>query len=205
MFSLIIIYNDVYTTVVLYQEAPSGVTLTDVKPNELTFSWTLVDSACDPSGYNITSDCGTCRIATATTATCTDLRLPSRCYYSIQNVVCGQVGPASTPITITLRGTYMYIHCHEHFAVFMITFNISIAPNQPNVTFVPVYSADTQKLIKFKAVVYQEVSELCTHMHSLYGCSVNQLSYICRLSSILQTVYLAQLLTITSPTLVIPH
>ena len=34
-------------------------------------------------------------------------------------------------------------------------------------TFVPVYSADTRELIKFKAVVYRDVSELCTHKQTL--------------------------------------
>ena len=93
---------------VLYQDPPSGVKLTDATANELTFSWNPVDPYCLPDNRNFLFDCGRCRTTTETTATCTDLLTPSTCDFSIQNIVCGRVGSASDPVTVTLRGMHHY-------------------------------------------------------------------------------------------------
>ena len=190
-----------YSTIDVNNMAPRGVRLANVNVEELTFTWTLVDSTCSESitGYNISSNCGTCRNDTGTTATCSDLRLPSTCNFSIQNVICRRVGPASAVITITLRGSYAF--SLRTFAGFMIL--ICIVPNEPNVTFVPVYSADTQELIRFKAVVYQEVSEPPMITHSILWLHLPIVILLCRPPSIFRMVYLAQLLIIASSFLVL--
>lgn len=89
----------------LYERAPSGVMLTNViAMNELTFSWNSVDPNCLPDDQNIMFGCGSCQAASGTTATCTDLQIPSTCDFSVQNVVCGEIGSPSDPISVTLRG-----------------------------------------------------------------------------------------------------
>ena len=93
---------------VLYQDPPSGVKLINVTANELTFSWNSVDPYCSPDNRNFLFDCGRFHTTTETTATYTDLQIPSTCNFIIQNIVCGQVGSASDPVTVTLRG--MHIH-----------------------------------------------------------------------------------------------
>ena len=91
----------------LYSGAPLDVQLTNANADELTFSWNSVNSNCESArlSRNIMFDCGTCRTTSESTAVCTGLQIPSTCDFSIQNVVCGQVGSMSTPVTVTLKGT----------------------------------------------------------------------------------------------------
>lgn len=91
----------------LYSGAPSGVQLTNAITDELTFRWNSVNSNCEPArlSRNIMFDCGTCRTTSESTAICTGLQIPNTCNFSIQNMVCGQVGPMSTPVAVVLEGT----------------------------------------------------------------------------------------------------
>ena len=73
-----------------------------------------MDSMCLSSDHNITSNCGTCHIASTTTAICSDFHLPSVCTFSVKRIVCGQVGMANNPITVTLKGIYCNIFYSIH-------------------------------------------------------------------------------------------
>ena len=140
---------------VLYQDAPSGVQLIRVNANQLVFNWNSVDSTCLPNDYNITFDCGNCSITTnMTVAVCSDLLIPSTCDFSIQYIVCGQVGSASDPVIVTLKGMCMYS--------LQYSCNVFTVPDKPNVTIIPIYSADNMTLIRFNASIEQEVSEFTT-------------------------------------------
>ena len=88
-----------------YQRVPGDLHLTIPNGNQLSFSWTSVDSSCLSISYNINSTCGSCPMTTNTTAvTCPVPQLPSVCMFSIRSVVCGQVGMPSNPLMLTLKG-----------------------------------------------------------------------------------------------------
>ena len=114
-----------------YQEAPDGVTLTDVRPDQLTFSWSQIDPNCSTVQYQYTFDCGSCSLATPTStlANCYDLQLSTtarNCTFSVGSEICGFTGPSSNPITVTLKGmlfqgigldclqTFMQHYCYSH-------------------------------------------------------------------------------------------
>ena len=89
---------------------PNNVKLTRVDTGQLTFTWTSVNFRCPSINYMATLDCGTCTVAVGdTTATCSGLLLPNVCTFTVQTVVCEQVGAPSDPVTVILRG--MYMHC----------------------------------------------------------------------------------------------
>ena len=104
-----------HVAVALCQQPPINVSLIDVNPRRLTFSWksAVQESNCsmtsDSIGHDITSNCSTCSVSTRTTATC-DVLLPSECTFSIRNMVCGQTGMSSDPIRVTLKGMQQLLH-----------------------------------------------------------------------------------------------
>ena len=97
-----------------YQQAPDGVTLTDIRLDQLTFSWSQIDPNCPTVQYQNTSDCGSCSLATPTStlANCYDLQLSTiarNCTFSVRSEICGFSGPSSNPITVTLKGMLLSI------------------------------------------------------------------------------------------------
>ena len=86
-------------------QIPRDVQLTRVGTGQLTFTWTLVNSSCLSINYMATLDCGTCSVAMdTTTAICSGLQLPSVCNFTVQTLVCGEVGAPSDTVTVILRG-----------------------------------------------------------------------------------------------------
>ena len=84
---------------------PNNVHLTDVRPGQVTFTWTSVSSSyCSVNfvNYSITSDCGVCPTTTnMTTVTCSDLQLstePVECTFRVSSVVCDLTGNPSEPV-----------------------------------------------------------------------------------------------------------
>jgi hypothetical protein len=75
-------------------------------------NWTPVTSNCSMAyvQYTISSDCGTCPTVTnMTTVTCSDLKLTTiavLCHFRVSRA-CGLVGNLSSPIVVTLKGTYI--------------------------------------------------------------------------------------------------
>ena len=87
---------------------PNDVHLADVRPGQVTFTWTSVSSSCSSVYYNITSDCGVCPTTiNMTTATCSDLQLstePVVCTFRVSSVVCDLTGNPSEPVVVTIKG-----------------------------------------------------------------------------------------------------
>ena len=99
-------------------QVPNDVQLTRVDTGQLTFTWTPVNSNCPSINYMATLDCGTCSIPMGTTVNCSGLQLPGVCSFTVQTMVCGQVGAPSDPLTVTLRGIYIFtIHVRKHRSI----------------------------------------------------------------------------------------
>ena len=98
-----------------YQQAPGNITLTDVRPGQVIFSWSQIDSNCPAVQYQNTFNCGRCSLAipTSTLANCYDLQLSTtarNCTFSVSSEICGFTGPSSNPITVTLKGMLLRIY-----------------------------------------------------------------------------------------------
>ena len=96
-------------------QPPSDVQLVDVRPGQLTFSWSSVPDNCAAIHYNIIAM--NCRImcpstTTHNTITCTGpggilSSTPCIFAFAVQTVVCdGVIGNASNPVSVTLKGTW---------------------------------------------------------------------------------------------------
>ena len=88
---------------------PNNVQLTNASSEELTFSWKSLTPVCSSIRYHInSSNCGVCPTTTgSTTATCYDLQLSREkrvCKFSVQNVVCGNVGNSSVTVQELIGG-----------------------------------------------------------------------------------------------------
>ena len=90
--------------------APDDLQLTQVKPNELTFSWSSVEPNCSTLQYELQSNCGTCtnNPDMPPSAVCSfELSAISNgvCNFAVQSTICGNiVGLLSSSILVTLRG-----------------------------------------------------------------------------------------------------
>ena len=91
--------------------APDDLQLTQVKPNELTFSWSSVEPNCSTLQYELQSNCGTCTNNPNNllpSAVCLfELSAISNgiCNFAVQSAICGNlVGLLSSSILVTLRG-----------------------------------------------------------------------------------------------------
>ena len=99
-----------YISIPIAHPPPSDVHLADVRPGQVTFTWTSVSSSCSSLYYNITSDCGVCPTTgttNMTTATCSDLQLstqPVVCTFRVSSVVCDLTGNPSEPVVVTIMG-----------------------------------------------------------------------------------------------------
>ena len=95
-------------TVGPYEQAPGGVTLSNISSDGVTFSWSQIDLNCPTVQYQITNpDCGNCSLSGDRSATCSNLPLSTTetdCTFSVASVICGFTGPSSNPITLTLKG-----------------------------------------------------------------------------------------------------
>ena len=142
-----------------YQRAPSGVNLTNVRPDELTFAWTQIDPNCPTVQYNITSDCGSCSTGSGTSATCSNLQLSAterNCTFSIKSMICGFTGPSSNAVTVTLRGT-----CTCTCMCILLLIILFVVPDAPQVSFIPVYSSASQELTNLVVQINQMMVSIC--------------------------------------------
>ena len=90
------------------------VTEADLSSNQLTFSWSPVDTDCSTIHYGISaSNCGNCPTNTThTTATCTGVPADGgECTFAVQPVACGSIaGDKSEKINVTLANT-VHMQC----------------------------------------------------------------------------------------------
>ena len=90
---------------------------------QLNFTWTVVNLDCNSvDSYQITaSGCGDCPVATETTsALCSALQMPAVCRFSVQSMVCGEVGMPSNEVTVSVRGISIFIGAKFH-GIFCMT------------------------------------------------------------------------------------
>ena len=99
-----------------YLQEPSGFVILNVSMKEITFIWTASNFICPEStSYIIISNCSVIScITTRNKAICSNLLIPSVCTFSIHNVVCGQIGPVTNTITVTLK---RMLHIHTYIIV----------------------------------------------------------------------------------------
>ena len=88
-----------------------NVSLTDVSPNYLTFSWTQVQSSCRILSYAIDStNCGLCPSSSnSTTVNCTNFQLSSvrtECRFAVSTVICENITGASRESLVTIGGIH---------------------------------------------------------------------------------------------------
>ena len=108
-----------YDVLYIVHPPPDNINLAEVQPGKLIFNWTSTISTCSTVQYNIASDGGSCPVVTnMTTVTCSDLQLTANanvCHFRVSNRACGLVGTSSSPVAVTLKGSFIKYHAATTF------------------------------------------------------------------------------------------
>ena len=141
-------------------ESPD-VSLTNVGPELLEFSWSQLNSECSTVQYLITSDCGNCSryVSDEPFATCSNLQLSDtmkNCLFSVTSMTRGFNGTPSTSLTVTLKGIATFPNLIIRYYVKML---IAVPGIPQIIDTIPVYlNNDAKDLIKLIVVINKTVS-----------------------------------------------